>query len=385
LSDGAVLWDKLQLIAPYVMVLAGLGFLFKDEPPLSAGRSGAQRTFKILAWVLLIGAGLYFTLDFNRFHESQVRVVGVLQRIAICYFFGSLIVMFTGVRGRIAWSVGLLAGYWLIVKFVPPPAEFMEMLKEAGSVLSGKPDDVSLTAYAATLTGSELAHKPAGMSVTEYLDFFSGSVRWMKERPVALLHEWIDFKLIGNHVYGERPDPEGLLSTIPAIGSVLLGVLTGNWMKSSREKMNKAVGMLIMGIALVLLGMLLDRYFPINKKIWTSSYVVYTTGLGLLFLAICYWLIDMKGYKKWAYPFLVYGTNSILVFFLAHMVSKCMGMYGWETSTGQWTSLYGWCYQTLFASWAGPLNGSLAFAISYVVLWVLLVIPLYRKRIFLKI
>lgn len=331
-ADG----DNFRLIGPYVLVILGLGFLFADEPPFSLGKNEKERFRKAIGWICTLGGVLFFILDWNHFQsfEPILRVPGVLQRIAVCYFFCSLIVMYCGLRGRLFWAIVLTFGYWLILKAIPAP------------------EGVTLPA----------------------------------ERTGALLNEWIDVKLFGRHLYGERPDPEGLLSTLPAMGTTLLGILTGNWLHSNRDRNQKAVGMFFMANILLFLGICCDYGFPINKKIWSSSYVLFTGGLALHFLAMCYWVIDIQGYKKWAAPFLVYGTNAITAYFASGIFVRILLMIKVAGGTGgEAIALRSWLYKVLFASWLSPLNASLGFALCYVALWCLLLVPLYRRKIFIKI
>jgi len=319
-----------RLIGPYLLVIVGMGFLFAHEPPLSLGKTAKERGAKTVAWVLLVGAVLYFALDFGYFQQSKIRIPGVLQRIALCYFVTSIIVMYAGVRGRALWAVGLASAYWIIYKGVSAP------------------EGVALPV----------------------------------ERAAARLNEWIDLKIFGQHLYSERPDPEGLLSTLPSISTTLIGVLTGNWLHTKRDNLQKVTGLFFMGNLLLVLGLCLNPGFPINKKIWSTAYVVFTGGMALHFLAMCYWLIDVKGFKRWAAPFLAYGTNPILVFFASGILGRLF--YRIKVGGGD-IALKTWLYQNLFASWAEPKNASLAYALTYIVFWLLLLIPLYRKRIFIKI
>jgi len=353
-----------RLIGPYVLFIIGLGFLFADEPPLGWPQAGKPRARKVAGWILLVGAVLYFILDFRYFNESNLRVVGVLQRIALCYFFASLVVMYSGVRGRVLWAAAFIIGYWVIMKLVQPPAEYIEMIRAAERALAENPD--------AWKTDPAVA-------------LYRHSINVLHNRPSGLLPDWLDIKLLGMHLYRERPDPEGLLSTLPAIGTTLLGVLTGNWLHTSRERNEKAAGLFWMANIALFVGLCMDYWFPINKKIWTSSYVVFTVGMGLHFLAMCFWLIDVKGYKKWSWPFRVFGTNAIVVYFAAHLGSKMLGRWRIPLEEGGTTSAYSWIYQNVFASWADPVNASLLFAITYVLVWLLLLIPLYRKKVFVKI
>ena len=126
-------------------------------------------------------------------------------------------------------------------------------------------------------------------------------------------------------------------------------------------------------------------WFPINKSIWTSSYVVFTTGAALLFLGVAYWLIDIKGYRAWAKPFMIFGSNAIAVFVGSGILARLMGLIKWTTAEGPLIDLKSYIYQTFFASWAGDLDGSLGFAIAYVLLWLIPMTVLYRKKIFIKV
>jgi predicted acyltransferase len=322
-----------RLIGPYILVIVGLSLLYADEPLFSFGATTPVRMRKIAAWITLLGGVVYFALDFGHFHETGLRVPGVLQRIAVCYLVAALIAMVWGVRGRAVWVVLLLVGYWLIVEYVPPPE-----------------------GYTADVTGSE-----------------------------GLLHDWIDVQLLGRHLYGERPDPEGLLSTIPAVGTVLLGLLTGQWLQAARDRREKTIGLFFAANVGLVLALGVNQAFPINKKIWTSSYVVFTAALGAHVLAMCYWLIDVRGYRRWARPFVVYGTNAIAVYVASSLVAKML--YRWKigAADGDTIAVRTWLYESLFVPWAGHLNGSLLFAIAYVVVWLALLVPLYRRRVFIKI
>mgnify|MGYP006278113509 CR=1 FL=1 len=333
-------WSRWRLIFPYIGFIIGLGFLFADEPPLAPGKTKAAKIRKIIGGFFLIGSTAWFLVDLPYFQNYQtneragllIRVPGVLQRIAICYFFTSIIIFFTGVKGRIAWALGLIVVYWLIVKLVHAPA-----------------------GYDVPVTGRE-----------------------------GLLHDWIDRLALGRHVYSERPDPEGILSTIPAIATTLAGVLCGNWLKTDNDKKEKCLGLFFMGIILTVTGIWLSYGFPINKKIWSSSYVVFTAGMALLFLGTCFYLIDIKQRKKWTYPFMVFGTNPIFIFVASAIFARVTYMirvpHGEDIVT-----LKRWIFLNLQDLLEVPKAASLTFAVSYVIFWFLIMIPFYRKKIFIKI
>jgi predicted acyltransferase len=186
------------------------------------------------------------------------------------------------------------------------------------------------------------------------------------------------------HLYREMWDPEGLLSTVPAVATSLLGIFTGEWLLLERDRSSLARGMALAGVAMVPLGLLWGLVFPINKNLWTSSYVVFTAGTALLLFAGMYWTIDVKRWRGWWHkPMVVYGMNAIAVYVASGMLSKAMGRIRVGGEGG--TSLWGWIYRHGFQPWAGDLNGSLAFALSYVLFWLALMWVLYRRRIFIKI
>ena len=352
-SPVLVALSLFRLAAPYILFIVGLLFLYADEPLFRFTPSRAVLVRKIVALVLFVGAIAYFWLDYTYFENRKLRVPGVLQRIGLCYFFAALIVMWCNTWGRAAIGVLLLIGYWVLVTCVQTP------------------------------------------------DWYHPSVK----DPIGLLHDWIDTRVLGVHLYSERPDPEGLLSTLPAIATVLAGVLTGHWLQSQREKINKLIGLFVAANVVLLIGLWVGCFFPINKKIWTPSYVLATAGVALNCLAFCYWLIDLKGHRKWAWPFVVFGSNAIVVYVAASMTAKILAIT--KLADGQ-TTVKGWLYEHLCVSWAGPFNqplpatlkwyydnlfapwggpplGSLAYPILLNLFWLIPMYVLYRLKIFVKI
>jgi predicted acyltransferase len=192
---------------------------------------------------------------------------------------------------------------------------------------------------------------------------------------------------MGGHLWSQSGtwDPEGLFSTLPAIATALLGILAGEWLRSARTGGRKAAGLAAAGAVLLVTGRLLHPFFPINKNLWTSTFVIFTGGIAMLLLAACYWLVDLKGYRGWAAPFLVFGRNAIAVYFLSMLLVEIAINYGFTDSNGDFQTWYDWFYNTVFAPHASPKNASLAFAIFYVLLWLVLMWPLDRKRIYIRI
>jgi predicted acyltransferase len=338
-------WTPTDLIFPFFLFIVGVAITISIGGKIERG----ERKRRIVAGLLRRSATLFllglFLASFPFFHLSRVRIPGVLQRIAVCFLFASLVFLFTSIRGQAITAIALIALYWALMKLVPVPQHYITGIIERG-----------------------------------------GSVE--REGNLAA---YIDNTLLQGHLWSQTKtwDPEGLLSTIPAVATVLLGILAGHWVKSNRSPKEKLIGMLFAGVAGVATGEIMNLWFPINKNLWTSSYVVFTAGLALLFLALCYWLIDYKGYRRWATPFIIYGMNAITVFVLSGVVARAMGLIkeGVTQPDGsvKQVSLQPYYYETCFASWAGPMNGSLFYALAFILLMFVPVYLLYRNRIIIKV
>ncbi|MCB9849628.1 MAG: DUF5009 domain-containing protein [Phycisphaerales bacterium] len=319
-----------RLIGPFLLVIAGLQLLFPDKPNVEQSASSTARAKKLVGLAMLVGGVIFFAIDFGYFHAKGLRVPGVLQRIAACYFLASSVVICFGLRGSGVVATIILIAYALVVAYVPAP-----------------------DGYQADVTGQD-----------------------------GLLHDWLDNQVLAGHLYRERPDPEGLLSTLPATATVLLGLLTGAWLRRGRDGHATLVGLFVAANVCLFAGLCLDLFIPLNKKTWSSSYVIYTAGLALHVLAMCYWTIDVRGWRRWCGPLLVFGSNAIVVFVASSLTAKMS--HRWHVSEGG-PSVGGWLYQHAFASWAAPQTASLLYAISYVLLWLVLMYPLYRRRVFVRI
>jgi len=188
------------------------------------------------------------------------------------------------------------------------------------------------------------------------------------------------------HLWGQLKqvrDPEGILSTFPAIGTVLCGALTGEWLRKVGTKERKFTGLLIVGAILLIVGRLLHPLFPINKNLWTSTFVIFTAGFAMVILALCYWLVDMRGWRRWAQPFLVFGSNAITAFVLSTLLSIGSTYFHIADDDRQRT-VHGYVYSHWFAAIAQPKNASLLFAVFFVLVCYLPLLLLYRRRVFIK-
>jgi predicted acyltransferase len=272
---------------------------------------------------IIFGLGLFLN-GFPYFNLATIRIAGVLQRIAVCYLIASLIFLTTKARTQLLIAVALLIAYCLVMTKLAAPGYAPGDLSKEGSVAS-------------------------------FID-----------RVVLRQHIWKQ---------GRVYDPEGLLSTIPAVVTTLLGIQTGYWLRSERSRYEKVVGMFVVGAVCVVLGWAWNPFFPINKALWTSSYVLFTAGLALEFLALCYWVIDIQGYRRWAWPFEVFGVNALALFVGTGLMVKLMAIW----------RVQGWVFGNLFLTWAEPINASLFYAIAFILLWLVLMWLLYRKRIYIKV
>src|SRR5215207_7259104 len=322
-------WTPTDLVFPFFLFIVGVSITLAFARRVEQGgvkRDLYLKVFKRTA--IIFGLGLFLN-GFPYFQLSTIRIPGVLQRIAICYLIASLIFLTTKVRAQLLIALALLIGYWIVMTRIAAPGFAAGDLSKEGSIAS-----------------------------------------------------FIDRVILGPHIWrqGRVYDPEGILSTIPAVATTLIGVLTGNWLRSERTRTDKVVAMFVAGAVCVALGWAWNSFFPINKPLWTSSYVLFTAGLGLQFLAFCYWLIDIKGYRRWARPFEVFGLNAIALYVVAGLIASMLG----EIKVGG-TPLGAWIYNNLFASWASPVNASLAFAISFVLVCLGLMWILYHRKIFLKV
>ena len=324
-------WTPTDLVFPYFLFILGVAIPFSFQRRLQEGADRRDLFAHVVRRSLIIVALGFLLRLFPDFHFSGMRWPGVLQRIGVVYLAAAGLYLAFGRRGRMAWTGGLLLGYWAVMTLVPVPG--------------GTAGDLS---------------------------------------PEGNLAAWVDRALMDGHLYRTTWDPEGILSTFPAVTTSLLGIFTGEWLLSGRPSQTLTRGLLGAGAALTPLGLAWGLVFPVNKALWTSSYVVFSAGTALLVFGLVYWVVDVRRHRgPWLAPFLVYGTNAIAVFVLSGLMTRMLGRIYVGGAEGP--SLYGWIYGNVFRPWAGDYNGSLAFAACYVLLWLALMTPLYRRRIFIKV
>jgi len=274
------------------------------------------------------------------FRIEHVRILGVLPRIGIVYICAGLLTLKTTLKQQIIIIASLLLGYWFAMTLIPVPGE--------GAI------------------GAALLHT--------------------KDRNLAA---YLDRLILGtNHIWigGVTFDPEGPMSTIPAIGTAMLGVIAGRWL-ALKEKplLERITGLFAVGSLGMVLGLMWNWSFPINKSLWTSSYVLFTAGMACVALATIMWIVDYVNVKGWTKPFVVYGVNPIVAFVGSGVMARLIYTLWHVNYNGKSTAIQDAIYQSVFLPWLPERVASLAFALTFVLLWYGILLVLYRKKIILKV
>ena len=324
-----------DLVFPTFVFLVGTSIVLAFSRRLEKGVSRASMVPSIIRRTIILFALGLVVNGFPHFPWATLRIYGVLQRIALCYLCAALFYLWRrDAMSKIVAIVVLLVGYYILMRYVPVPG-------------AGVP--------------------------TKDIPLLDPNQNWVA---------WLDRKMLYGRLYEGVRDPEGLLSTFPAIATALLGVLAGLWIKSERPRRQIAVGLLIGGLVLVALGELWNPWFPINKKLWTSSYVLFAGGCSALLVALLYWCLEVKEWRRgWKQPWIVFGTNAIFAYMLSELLASTL----WAVHVNGKEYLYTWIYTPLFSHIHPVGIGSLLYSISFAAVCWLGTYPLWRKKIFLKI
>jgi predicted acyltransferase len=378
-------WTFTDTIFPFFIWIVGVAIPLSVARRLEAWQSRRQLFRHALRRAaILFGLGLFLAVLSHCLDGSlaakgfrlwldelltTVRLPGVLQRIAVCYLTTVAIFLTTRLRGRITWVIGLLLGYWALMALAPFP----------------------LTADGATRYVSGLLER--GNNFSAFVDDL------VLNGPVIGTHVWKSTRTW---------DPEGLVSTLPALATCLLGALAGQLLRaqcprasaggvpaSALSPAETTAWLMVGGALLMWLGLLWNLVLPINKNLWTSSYAVFMAGLATTCLGVCYWLVDVQGRRRWAKPFAIYGMNALAVFVLAGVLGRISIAVKIPSANGS-VALKTWLYNQLCAPFAGPEtapflgflatpeNASLLWALLYVALFYLVAWGMYRKKRFVK-
>jgi predicted acyltransferase len=315
-------WTITDVVFPTFLWIVGVAITLSIGRRLERGVARRELMGQVVRRALVLYALGLIVYLFPRFDFSTMRVLGVLQRIAICYLIASAIYLSTTTtRARILWIVSLLAGYWLLMKLAPVPGYGAGRLDLEGN----------------------LAH---------YVD-----------RVVLGRH---------NYLFTKTWDPEGIISTLPAIATTLLGVLAGQLLRLKKSLMERTTALFFIGNVLLAIGLICDVWLPINKKLWTSSFTLFMAGLAFLLLATFLYLVDHLGHRRWFQPFVIMGMNAIVVYMLSELLAISLDVL----------RVHDWLYLHCFAVLASPRNASLLWAIAFTLLMYLAAYIMYRKRWF---
>ncbi|KUG07132.1 N-acetylglucosamine transporter [Solirubrum puertoriconensis] len=327
-----------DLIFPFFLFIVGVSLVYAlDGVKRQGGPLGATTLRVVRRGAVLFALGLFLAL-FPKFEFDTVRIPGVLQRIGLVFILCSTIFLYTGRRTQLGLLGAILVLYNVLLQLVPAPG----------------------LGAASLLPGQDLG-------------------AWLDRTLLTEAHLWKSSKTW---------DPEGLLSTLPAVGTGLLGVITAQWLRRRDvQPAEKVAWLFVDGALLIVLGLIWNGWFPINKSLWTSSYVLYTGGIAISALAALYWICDVQGWRGWIKPFLVYGVNAITVFFLSGLIPRILNLIKQPLpGSGKEVGLKEWLYQTLFVPNFGvPENASLAGAVTLILIWLGILWWMYHKRIIIKV
>lgn len=322
-----------DLVFPFFIFAMGFASVLSISKRLQKGASKKSLLLQLLrrsAIIFILGL-IVNSFPFNDL--ANIRILGVLQRIAIVNLVCGLFLIYSEVK--VLWYVSavILAAYWALLALVPVP------------------------------------------------DFGPANLE-----PTTNLAAWLDRVILGNHtwIWTKVYDPEGILSTLPALVSGFIGVLAGNKFMNTKDERDRLINLLVFGNILIVCGMIWGLAFPINKQLWTSSYVLYTSGLAMVVLGLCYWIADIKRFRRFAPPFLAFGMNPIIAYFGSEIGVIILGMVK-VTSSGNEVSLYDWLFSQYLSTGLSPINASLLGALIYMGFWLLVVAILYRRKIVVKI
>ncbi|HZR81018.1 MAG TPA: heparan-alpha-glucosaminide N-acetyltransferase domain-containing protein [Candidatus Binatia bacterium] len=324
-------WTPADLIFPAFLFIVGVAITLALGGARDRGAAGGALVARIVRRaVLLFCVGLFLNA-FPTFDLAHLRVPGVLQRIALCFAIGSIATLYLSARAQAALAAGLLVVHTAALWLVPP---------------------------------------------------LLGTSGWLgpESNPGAML----DRALLGGHLLRTGWDPEGLLGTLTASATTLAGVLAGTWWTTRRALAERVAGLFAAGTIAVVAGLAFDAALPINKSLWTASFVVFSGGVSLLGLALCAWSIDLCGWRRWTAPFVVYGRNPLLAYVLSALSDKALLWWTVVRPDGSRISAKALVYQSVFLRIASGPRASLLYALVWVAIWLVPLAVLHRRGILLR-
>lgn len=359
-------WTFTDLVFPFFLWIVGVAIPFSTGRRLEQGHSRAQLFLHALrraGIIFAIGFGLNslsLVLDWSlwqhgfgawlQHYGTHVRIPGVLQRIAVCYLIATLIYLRVGVRGQVLAIGLLLGGYWMLMKLVPVPGIGAGILEKQGNF-------------------------------SQYIDNLVLNGQWIGTHVLKSARDW---------------DPEGIVSTVPAIATCLFGILAGTLLRSKLIPEARTAWLFAGGVLLLFAGVVMNIWLPINKSLWTSSYAVFMAGMAAVCFGVTYWFVDVQGWRRWARPFAIYGMNAIAMFVLAGVEGRLSLAIVLTNAAGKSVSLNTYLYQKLFGAFASPEtapfcgflaspeNASLMWAVTYMLALYCVAWLMYRRKWFVK-
>lgn len=332
-------WTPTDLIFPFFLFIVGITTHLSLASRRARGAGDRELVLQVLrrgGLIILLGLLLSAFPFWPLERITGIRIPGVLQRIGVVYILSALLTLKTTARTQLAVTVLVLVGYWLVSMLVPVPG-----------------------------TGAAVL-----------------------EPPEATLAAWVDRALLGGHLWSVSRtwDPEGVLSTLPAVATAMLGVFTGRWIASPRPIHERLSGLFATGAMVMVLGLIWNWVFPINKSLWTSSYVLFTGGMAAVALATTMWIVDVHRVTWWTRPFVIFGINPILAFVGSGLMARLIYSVIRVDYDGATVPIQGAIYRSAYLSWIGdPRLASLLFAVSFVLLWLAILTPLHRRGVILKV
>ena len=326
-------WTYTDTIFPSFMWIVGVALTLSAAKRVERGENKHTLLMHAVRRALMIigiGLGLaaFSGIVRGTFHFETWRFPGVLQRIGIGYLGASIVFLYCKIRGQIFWTVAFLLSYWLLMFYYPIPGV--------------------------------------------------GAGHLEKE---ANLERYVDMAVLGDHIYKHDKywDPEGIVSTLPSIATVLFGVLAGQIIRRSTNHGERAARLFLSGNGLILAGLILSAWMPINKNLWTCSFSVFMAGISTVLFASCYWVCDAKGYRKWAWPLVVYGMNAMAAYIASWLLETFVEVIKIGTQTLRQVA-----YERLFETWLSPVNASLGYSLLFDSIMFAFAYLLYRRQWFLK-
>lgn len=325
-----------DLVFPFFLFIVGVSIVYalqSKKTDLSLHRKLTISILRRAAVLYLIGLILNL---FPYFSFSTVRIPGVIERIAVVYAVAALFYIYGNRKVWINAFVIILVAYYLIMAFVPVPG-----------------------------------------------------VGYANLNPETNMGAWLDRTILGEaHLWKSSKtwDPEGILSTVPAVATALFGILVGTFLKrKDKADAQKVSWLFTVGVLAVIAGLIVDLFFPINKALWTSSFVLYTGGLATIGLSLLYWLIDVQGYTRFTKPFVIFGVNAITVYTLSGLIPRILGLITVRNAAGKTVNGHEYLYEKFFTPYFSPINASLAGGLTYVLIWYGILWLMYRKNIIIKV